>query len=51
MGLFLRLGDRGGSFANGREASACIGLTPKQYSTGGVVTLGGIGKNNGNKRL
>ena len=51
MGLFLSLGDRGGSFTNGREASACIGVTPKQYSTGGVVSLGGIGKKSGNRRL
>jgi transposase len=51
MGLYLSLGERGGSFANGREASACIGVTPKQYSTGGVVNLGGIGKKSGNKRL
>ncbi len=51
MGLYLTLGNRGESFSNGREASACIGLTPKQFSTGGVVTMGGIGKKNGNKRL
>ena len=51
MGLYLSLGDQGRSFTNGREASACIGLTPKQYSTGGVVTLGGIGKKSGNRRL
>lgn len=30
-------------FSNGREAAAWIGLTPKQYSSGGVVRLGGIG--------
>jgi transposase len=51
MGLYLSLGDQGRSFKNGREASACIGLTPKQYSTGGVVTMGGIGKKRANKRL
>lgn len=51
MGLYLSLGTQGKSFANGREASACIGLTPKQFSTGGVVSLGGIGKKSGNKRL
>ena len=51
LGLFLSLGDRGDNFANGREASACIGLTPKQYSTGGVVILGGISKKCANKRL
>jgi transposase len=42
--VYLTLGDKGSSFSNGREASACIGLTPKQYTTGGVVVLGGIGK-------
>jgi transposase len=51
LGLSLVLGEQGKSFKNGREASACIGVTPKQYSTGGVVTLGGIGKKRGNKRL
>lgn len=51
LGLTLSLGEKGRSFKNGREASACIGLTPKQYSTGGIVTLGGIGKNRGNKLL
>lgn len=51
LGLTLSLGERGESFKNGREASACIGVTPKQYSTGGIVTLGGIGKNRGNKLL
>jgi transposase len=49
--LLLTLGNQGNSFSNGREASACIGLTPKQYSTGGVVVLGGIGKKVGKKRL
>jgi transposase len=49
--LYLTLGNQGKSFSNGREASACIGLTPKQYSTGGVVVLGGIGKKVGKKRL
>jgi transposase len=51
LNLFLTLGEQGQSFNNGREASACIGLTPKQYSTGGVTLLGGIGKHVGNKRL
>ncbi len=51
LGLYLTLGDRGSSFTNGREAAACIGLTPKQYSTGGEVTLLGISKKCANKRL
>lgn len=49
--VYLTLGNQGKSFSNGREAAACIGLTPKQYSTGGVVVLGGIGKKKGKKRL
>ena len=49
--LFLTLGNQGKSFSNGREASACIGLTPKQQSTGGVTVLVGIGKKKGKKRL
>lgn len=51
LGLYLALGKDGKSFSQGREASACIGLTPKQYSTGGVTTLGSIGKTSGNRRL
>lgn len=51
LNLFLTLGEKGESFTHGREASACIGLTPKQYSTGGITLLGGIGKKAGNKRL
>lgn len=50
IGLYVALG-RGDQFKNGREASACIGLTPKQDSTGGKVRLGGIGKFKGNQRL
>lgn len=51
LGLYLALGDRGSSFKNGREASACIGATPKQYSTGDQVTMLGISKKCANKRL
>lgn len=51
LGLYLALGDRGSSFANGREAAACIGLTPKQYSTGGEIVILGISKRIANKRL
>ncbi|QOL24398.1 IS110 family transposase [Thalassotalea sp. LPB0316] len=51
LGLYIALGNQGSSFKNGREASACIGLTPKQYSTGGNIVLGTIGKKCGNKRL
>lgn len=49
--LYITLGERGCSFAHGREASACIGVTPKQYSTGGDVTMLGISKHCANKRL
>lgn len=31
-------------FQNGRQASACIGLTPKQHSSGGKVKIGSISK-------
>lgn len=31
-------------FKNGREASACVGVTPIQHSTGGKATLGSIGR-------
>ena len=47
--LYVMLGD-GKSFDNSRQAAACVGLTPKQYSTGGKVTLYGIGRR-GNRRL
>lgn len=33
-----------GSFKSARDASACVGLTPIQYSSGGKVKLGSIGK-------
>lgn len=49
--LYLTLGNQGKSFSHGREAAACVGVTPKQYSTGGVVILGGIGKQKGKKRM
>lgn len=50
IGLYVALGD-GRQYKNGREAAACIGLTPKQASTGGKVKLGSIGKYKGNQRL
>ena len=50
VGLYLALGD-GRSFRNGRDAAACIGVTPKQHSTGGKVKLGHVGKNRGHQRL
>lgn len=51
LGLYLALGDTGQGFKNGRNAAACIGLTPKQHSTGGKTVLMGISKKVANKRL
>ena len=48
--LFSTLGT-GEAFKNGREYSAYIGLTPKQYSSGGKTSLIGISKHIANKRL
>lgn len=50
LGLYLSIGD-GSGFKNGRAAAACIGVTPKQHSTGGKVNIGTVGKHTGNKRL
>ncbi|KKL09648.1 hypothetical protein LCGC14_2563770, partial [marine sediment metagenome] len=46
----VRLG-QGENFTNGREASANIGLTPKQHSSGGKERIGHISKRNADKRL
>jgi len=48
--LFSNLGD-GKGFKNGRQASAYVGVTPKQYSSGGKVSIRGIDKAGGNKEL
>jgi transposase len=50
IGLYLCIGDAQ-HFKNGREAAACIGMTPQQYSTGGRTQLMGIGKYRGDQRL
>ncbi len=50
IGLYIRIGN-GHHFKNGREAGACVGLTPKQSSTGGKTRLLGIGKFTGDQRL
>ena len=50
LGLYLAIGD-GSAFKKGRDAAACIGVTPKQHSTGGKVKLGTVGKKRGNQRL
>ena len=33
-----------GAFSKGKDASACIGLTPLQHSSGGKTKIGSIGK-------
>jgi transposase len=48
--LYATLGT-GEAFKNGREFSAYIGLTPKQYSSGGKTNLVGISRQVANKRL
>lgn len=48
--LYATLGT-GEAFKNGREYSAYLGLTPKQYSSGGKVNLVGISKHIANKKL
>lgn len=50
MGLYLAIGD-GRAFKRGRDAAACIGVTPKQHSTAGKVKIGTVGKKCGNQRL
>lgn len=45
INLYLALGCWDiGVFNKGKDASACIGLTPIQHSSGGIVKLGSIGK-------
>lgn len=45
VNLYIALGcGEAGSFKTGRDAAACIGLTPIQHSTGGRVRIGSIGK-------
>lgn len=48
--LYATLGT-GEAFKNGREFSAYLGLTPKQYSSGGKANLTGISKRTANRRL
>ena len=45
VNLYIAIGcGEAGTFKTGREASACIGLTPLQHSSGGKTKLGSIGK-------
>lgn len=45
INLYIALGCADlGVFSKGKDAAACIGLTPIQYSSGGKTKLGSIGK-------
>jgi transposase len=45
INLYIALGCAElGAFNKGKDASACIGLTPAQHSSGGKVKIGTIGK-------
>ena len=45
INLYIALGCAEiGTFSKGKDASACIGLTPIQHSSGGIVKLGSIGR-------
>lgn len=45
INLYIAIGcGEAGTFKTGRDASACIGLTPLQHSSGGKTNLGSIGK-------
>jgi transposase len=48
--IFATLGS-GDAFKNGREFSAYLGLTPKQYSSGGKANVVGISRHVANRRL
>ncbi len=50
MLLYATLGT-GDSFKNGREFAAYLGLTPKQYSSGGKTNVVGIAKHVANRKL
>ena len=45
INLYIALGCADlGVFSKGKDAAACIGLTPLQHSSGGITKLGHIGK-------
>lgn len=50
MSLYATLGS-GHAFSKGREASAYVGLTPKQYSSGGKANIVGFSKKVRNRKL
>lgn len=52
INLYLAIGCAEiGAFSKGKDVAACIGLTPIQHSSGGVVKLGTIGKFSRNSAL
>ena len=52
VNLYIAIGcGEAGTFKTGRDASACIGLTPLQHSSGGKTKLGSIGKSRKNVAL
>lgn len=52
ISLYLSLGcNEIGEFKKGRDASACIGLTPIQHSSGGQTKLGSVGKHIRNGKI
>jgi transposase len=52
VNLYISLGCAElGTFSNGKDASACIGLTPIQHGSDGKVKLGTIGKQCKNSML
>ncbi|MCF6282495.1 MAG: IS110 family transposase [Candidatus Polarisedimenticolaceae bacterium] len=52
VNLYIAIGcEEAGTFKTGRDASACIGLTPLQHSSGGKTKLGSIGKSRKNVAL
>ena len=50
MSLYATLGS-GDAFSKGREASAYVGLTPRQFSSGGKANIVGLSKYVGNRKL
>ena len=48
--LYTHIGD-GSAFKNGRQASALIGVTPQQHSTGGIAHIGHIRKRHVDKQV
>jgi transposase len=50
VSLYAALGS-GTAFANSREFAAYLGLTPRQYSSGGKTKFVGLSKRIGNRRL